>query len=71
MTIETGRGKEMRGEATIVTKIDHAMIATTATMFIGMTATGIMGLITPTEVMGTVVTTAAIRLKATRVIKQV
>jgi hypothetical protein len=69
MTIEIESGKEMRGEATIVTRIDHATIATTATMFIGMTATGIMGLITPTEVMGTVVTTAAIRLKATRVIK--
>jgi hypothetical protein len=70
MTIEIESGKEMREDATIVTRIDHAMIATTATMFIGMMATGIMAVITPTEVMGTVVTTAAIRLKATRVIKQ-
>jgi hypothetical protein len=70
MTIEIESGKEMREDATIVTRIDHAMIATTATMFIVMMATGIMAVITPTEVMGTVVTTAAIRLKATRVIKQ-
>jgi hypothetical protein len=69
MTIEIESGKEMREDATIVTRIDHAMIVTTATMFIETTATGIMGLIIPTEVMGTMVTTAAIRLKAPRVIK--